>query len=47
MPATLGSKMPESVLQKHLDRQWQQALANVKARVEAPKADPSAEILAR
>lgn len=47
MPATLGSNMPESVLQKHLDRQWQTALANVKARVEAPKADPSAEILAR
>jgi carbon monoxide dehydrogenase subunit G len=47
MPTTLGSNMPESVLQKHMDRQWQKALANVKARVEAQRADPSEEILAR
>jgi len=40
LPPALAPHVPESVLQKRIDRQWQTALANVKARVEAGQRTP-------
>jgi hypothetical protein len=35
LPGALASKVAESTFQEQTDRQWEMALANVKARVEA------------
>ena len=40
LPPVLASQVPESIFQEHVDRQWQTALANVKARVEAVQRAP-------
>ena len=38
LPAALALQVPESLAQAQMDRQWQEALANVKARVELAEA---------
>ena len=38
-PAALASKVAESTFQEQMDRQWREALANVKARLEAATRD--------
>jgi uncharacterized protein YndB with AHSA1/START domain len=47
LAATLAMKTPESAVQEQMDRRWRLALANVKARVEAQRADPTSQPLAR
>ena len=38
LPAALALQVPESLVQEQMDRQWQEALANVKACVELAEA---------